>query len=215
MDGTVRDSYDSAAEAYAQNLGSELDGKPLDRHLLNRFAEELLQRGLVADLGCGPGHIARYLHERGVQMVGIDLSPAMVRIAQGRNAGIPFRTGDMTALDLDDASLAGIVAFYSIVHLDAAALDRVFAEMHRVLVAGGLALVAFHVGEEVIHLDELFGCRVFLDFRFHDPADVVARLERAGLHVIERCDRDPYPEAEHQSHRSYLLARKAYGTMSA
>lgn len=71
----VRDSYDSAAEAYAQHLASELDRKPLDRHLLNRFAEEVRGRGLVADIGCGPGHVARYLHDRGVSIVGIDLSP--------------------------------------------------------------------------------------------------------------------------------------------
>ncbi|HEX6863269.1 MAG TPA: hypothetical protein VF414_10665 [Thermoanaerobaculia bacterium] len=51
----VRESYDSAAQAYAEHLASELDHKPLDRHLLNRFAEETRGRGLVADLGCGPG----------------------------------------------------------------------------------------------------------------------------------------------------------------
>ena len=68
----VHDSYDSAAEAYAHHLASELDRKPLDRHLLNRFAEEARGRGLVADIGCGPGHVARYLHGRGVSIVGID-----------------------------------------------------------------------------------------------------------------------------------------------
>lgn len=67
----VRDGYDSAAEAYAEHLAAELDHKPLDRHLLNRFAEGARDRGLVADLGCGPGHVARYLHEHGVTVVGI------------------------------------------------------------------------------------------------------------------------------------------------
>lgn len=74
----VRESYDSAARAYAEHLADELSGKPLDRHLLNRFAEATRGRGLVADLGCGPGHIARYLHEQGVTVAGIDLSPQMV-----------------------------------------------------------------------------------------------------------------------------------------
>ena len=54
----VRESYDSAASAYTEHLASELAHKPLDRHLLNRFAEATRDGGLVADLGCGPGHVA-------------------------------------------------------------------------------------------------------------------------------------------------------------
>jgi len=91
----VRESYDSAAKAYAEHLAAELVYKPLDRHLLNRFAEAMRGHGLVADLGCGPGHIARYLHEQGVDMVGIDLSPEMVRVATDLNPGLAFRVGDM------------------------------------------------------------------------------------------------------------------------
>ena len=75
----IRESYDSAAEAYARDLATELERKPLDRHLLNRFAEDTRGRGLVADFGCGPGHVARYLHEQGVAVRGLDLSPEMVR----------------------------------------------------------------------------------------------------------------------------------------
>src|SRR5215471_16934197 len=112
----VRESYDSAARAYAEQLSSELERKPLDRHLLNRFAEETRGRGLVADLGCGPGHVSRYLCEQGVAMVGIDLSPEMVRVAKESNPGIEFHVGDMNGLDLPDASLAGAIVFYSIIH---------------------------------------------------------------------------------------------------
>ena len=70
----IRESYDSAAAAYAEHLSDELAGKPLDRHLLNRFAEETRGRGLVADLGCGPGHVARYLSQQGVTTLGVDFS---------------------------------------------------------------------------------------------------------------------------------------------
>jgi len=54
----VRECYDSAATAYTEHLASELAHKPLDRHLLSRFAEATRDGGLVADLGCGPGHVA-------------------------------------------------------------------------------------------------------------------------------------------------------------
>jgi SAM-dependent methyltransferase len=72
----VRASYDSAAQAYADHPFNELEGKPLDRHLLDRFAEAVSGGGLVADLGCGPGHVAKYLNDRGVPVFGVDLSPS-------------------------------------------------------------------------------------------------------------------------------------------
>jgi SAM-dependent methyltransferase len=201
----VRDSYDSAAEAYARHLTTELDHKPLDRHLLNRFAEEV--RGLVADLGCGPGQVARYLQEQGVSMIGIDLSPEMIRVARGLYPGIDFRVGDMTRLDLPNASLAGVVSFYSIVHCAPAELGAVFQEVRRVLMPGGLALIAFHIGDEVVHVEDLYGAPVSLDFRFHVPGAIVEALRSARLAVIERVEREPYEGAEYPSRRCYLLAR--------
>jgi len=203
----VRSSYDSAARAYAEHLASELDRKPLDRHLLNRFAEAVRGVGLVADLGCGPGHVARYLDAQGVRMVGIDLSPEMIRVASELQPGIEFRAGDMRALDLPDGSLAGVIAFYAIVHFQPDELGPVFREMRRVLSPGGLALLSFHVGEEVVHLDDLFGAPVSLDFRFHVPDRVIEALESAGFTVMERIDRQPYEGAEYPSRRCYLLAR--------
>lgn len=203
----VRDSYDSAAEAYAEHLATELDHKPLDRHLLNRFAEETRGRGRVADLGCGPGQIARYLQEQGVDVVGIDLSPGMVRVATGLYPGIEFRVGDMTRLDFPEASLAGIVAFYSIVHFRSAELGAVLQQMRRVLMSGGLALISFHIGDQEVHVDDLYGSPVSLDFQFHVPSVVIEALQRAQLPVIEHVEREPYERAEYPSRRCYLLAK--------
>jgi SAM-dependent methyltransferase len=205
----VRESYDSAASAYADHLATELEHKPLDRHLLNRFAEETRGRGLVADLGCGPGHVARYLKEQGVTMVGIDLSPRMISVAADLNPGIDFRVGDMKRLNLPDASLSGVVAFYSIVHFDSSELGPVLQEVRRVLVLGGLALVSFHVGDQVVHIDDLFGAPVSLDFRFHVPSKVVEELRCAHFKVIEHVEREPYEGAEYPSRRCYIFARAA------
>jgi len=206
---SIRESYDSAAGAYAEHLAGELVHKPLDRHLLNRFAEQTRGRGLMADLGCGPGHVARYLQEQGVTTVGLDLSPGMVEVAASLHPGLDFRVDDMTRLDLADASLAGVVSFYSIVHFAAAELGGVFQQMRRVLAPGGLALVAFHIGDQVVHLDDLFGVPVSLDFRFHDPGKVVEALRAARLAVIEHAEREPYEGVEYPSRRCYLLARAA------
>jgi SAM-dependent methyltransferase len=203
----VRESYDSAAAAYAEHLADELAGKPLDRHLLNRFAEGVRDRGLVADLGCGPGHVARYLHEQGASVVGVDLSPEMIRVAVRLNPGLDFRVGDMRKLEVPDADFAGIVSFYSLVHFAPSELGAVLAEIRRVLSPGGLALFAFHAGDEVVQLDELFGAPVSLDFRFHVPERVVGDLAIARLPVFDRVEREPYEGAEYPSRRCYLLSR--------
>jgi SAM-dependent methyltransferase len=205
----IRDSYDSAAQAYAEHLATELVHKPLDRHLLNRFAEATRGRGLVAELGCGPGQIARYLQEQGVTMMGIDLSPEMIRVATELHPGIGFRIGDMNRLDLPDASLVGIVAFYSIVHFGPAELGAVFQEARRALLPGALALISFHIGDEVIHVDDLYGAPVSLDVRFHVPSVVIEALRCAQLAVIEHAEREPYEGAEYPSRRCYLLAKAA------
>src|SRR5205807_2575017 len=103
---TIRRSYDAVASDYTARFTHELAGKPLDRAWLDRFGRRLRDAGLVCDLGCGPGHVARYLRDGGADVFGIDLSPAMVEKAR-LNPQIPFREGNMLALDLESGSLAG------------------------------------------------------------------------------------------------------------
>jgi SAM-dependent methyltransferase len=73
--------------------------------------------GSVADVGCGPGRITAYLRELGVDAFGIDLSPAMIGVARRDHPGLRFEVGSMTDLDLADASVAGLVAWYSLIHV--------------------------------------------------------------------------------------------------
>ena len=71
----VAASYDHVAELYAAAFFEELARKPFDRVLLDSFAESVRGRGQTCDLGCGPGHVARYLHERGVGLGAVVASP--------------------------------------------------------------------------------------------------------------------------------------------
>ena len=93
-----RASYDAVADDYTSRIAAELQHKPFDRLLLDQFAEQVRDLGWVADIGCGPGHVARYLHDRGVRVVGIDLSPRMVECAPKLHPTIEFRQADMEAL---------------------------------------------------------------------------------------------------------------------
>src|SRR5215831_4226828 len=130
-DGIVP-SYDAIAEQYAAHYFDELDGKPFDRDVLARFAVYVKDRGRVCDLGCGPGQIARYLASRGVDAFGIDAAAAMVATARRLNPTLDFRVGDFHRLDLEDGELAGIAAFYSLIHSARGELGRAAAELRRV-----------------------------------------------------------------------------------
>jgi len=204
----TRASYDAVADEYVRRIFDELRHKPLDRALLDRFATRLRGAGPVCDIGCGPGHVARYLHERGVQVCGIDLSPAMVAQARRLNPGLDFRPGDMCALEMHDGALAGIVAFYAVIHIPRPDVVRALCELRRVLQPGGSLLLAFHVGDDALHLDEWWGHEVAVDFVFFHPDEMAGYLRAAHFEIEEIVERPPYPDVEHQSRRAYVIARK-------
>ena len=205
----TRDTYDRVAAEYAERIAGELAGKPLDRALLACFAEQVAGMGTVADIGCGPGHVASYLHALGVPVIGVDLSPEMVAIARTLSPEIPFQQGSMLALDTPDASWSGIVALYSIIHLPPDARPQAFAEFVRVLRPGGMLLLAFHIGDEQRHLDEWWGQEVSLDVWFLQPREIELLLRDAGFSIEMSLVRQPYaPDVEHQSQRAYIFARK-------
>jgi SAM-dependent methyltransferase len=205
---SVRESYDRLAEEYARRIFHELQHKPLDRELLDRFAAEVKGRGEICDMGCGPGQVGRHPRDVGATAFGLDLSPGMLEQARRLNPGILFREGNMMALDLHDETLAGIAAFYAIVNIRKESLASVFREMARILQPGGLLLLGFHRGGEALHENELWGQPISIDFFLFQPPEIRRYLESAGLVIEETIERDPYPEVEYPSRRAYIFARK-------
>ncbi|CAG0928182.1 putative AdoMet-dependent methyltransferase [Thermoflexales bacterium] len=201
-------SYDRVAEEYARRTFDELLYKPLDRQLLDRLVTSVEENGLICDLGCGPGQIARYLHERGARVMGVDLSAQMIELARRLNPGLEFKQGNMLALDVEDEAWAGIAAFYSLIHIPREEVVNALHELKRVLRPGGWLLLAFHIGTEVVHIEEWWELPVSADFVYFQAPEMQAYLQAAGFLIKDLIERPPYPDVEHQSHRAYILARK-------
>jgi ubiquinone/menaquinone biosynthesis C-methylase UbiE len=208
----TRASYDAVATGYAERFGDELNARPLDRAMLAGFAERVLAAGggPVADVGCGTGRVTAFLDGLGLRAFGIDLSPGMIEVARRSYPGLRFEVGSMLALDLPDASLGGLLAWYSVIHVPDERVPEAFAEFCRVLAPGGLVLLGFQAGDDSLHLTQALGQPVALDFRRRRPEWVAERLGQAGLQVRARLLREPdddgdFPEREPQA---FFLARK-------
>jgi SAM-dependent methyltransferase len=202
-----RASYDRIARQYADQFLDELSRKPFDRQLLDGWAERVRDRGLVCEIGGGPGQVGHYLHERGVAFCGIDLSFKMAALARTLNPGISFAQGNMLALSLAPRSLAGLFAFYSIIHLRRTDVPRAAREFWRVLKPGGQLLLAFHGGEGENHLDEWFGEPVSVDVTLFQGDEMAGYLASVGFEIESVRERPPY-DFEHPTPRLYVSAHK-------
>ncbi|WP_127357224.1 class I SAM-dependent methyltransferase [Actinacidiphila soli] len=182
----TRSSYDTVAVSYADQLREALAGKPYLRAALELFADMVHTAGggPVADVGCGPGHVTAHLHELGVDAFGIDLSPVMIDVARRDHPDLRFEVGSMTDLNLADASVTALFAFWSLIHVPDDAIPTVFGHFRRVLRPGGPLLLGFHIGDESRLKTQGYGghpMKVYVHHR--QPAQVAAWLCDAGFTV--------------------------------
>ena len=204
----TRDGYDRTAGGYVTAFQHHLDDKPLDQAMLRAFTQMVPANHRIIDIGCGTGAATAVLRDQGADVSGIDLSPNMIAHARRLHPDIGFATGSMTDLDLPDAAVGGLCAWYSVIHIPDEALPAVFAEFHRILVPGGVVLLAFQVGDQPRHLTEAFGERVDLLFHRRRPESVAELLHDAGLAVHAQLIREPDGDGVESTPQGYLIARK-------
>jgi SAM-dependent methyltransferase len=195
-------TYDTVARKYEARFLDELAGKPRDRELLSAFSESA--RDPVIEIGCGPGQIGAFARERGRRVVGVDLSREMARLAGTRlDAAL---VGDMRALPFASGLVGGIVAFYSLIHLQRPELGPTLAEFHRVLRDGGRLLFSVHEGEGDVVLDRFVDEPVPFAATLYSLDEMVAATDAAGFDVTTAERRRPY--ADESTVRLYVEAAK-------
>jgi len=204
----TRTAYDTVAASYAELVETSLAESPMDRALLGVFAEQVRagDGGPVGDLGCGPGRLTTHLHALGLDAFGVDLSPGMVAVARRQYPHLRFEVGSLEALPLADASLAGALTWYSVIHTPPERQPVVFAECARVLRPGAPLLTAFQAADdEPVHHQRGYGHEISLHMWRMDPDRVARQLTESGFDVRARVLREPETEYE-KSRQSYLLA---------
>jgi SAM-dependent methyltransferase len=208
QDKTIK-TYNATAESYAATRIDELSKKHLDRLLLNEFARINKGRGRCADFGCGPGQITKFLFDAGVrEIVGVDISPGMVNVANRIFPNIKFEQGDLLNLPYNADHFASAVAFYAIVHFDYYQIAKAFKEINRVLKKDAHFLFSFHVGEDTVHFDKANDIDVDIDLHFFQTKRILELLGDNKFRIIDAIERFPYPDVEYATQRAYVWAEK-------
>ena len=207
----LKAAHDVLAEFYADRLAGALDRMPAERAVLGLFCDLTLAAGLganVVDVGCGTGRLEPYLAARGLSPGGIDLSPEMIRVARRDHPGFDFDVADLRELPFGDASLAGLVCWYSLMFLAPADRPAAFSELARVVKPGGYLVTAFKAGDSQVRRGgRSTGLGVEFDVYWLSPDEMERRLTGAGFATVfwAGCP----AEGEEGSPQGYLLARRS------
>lgn len=177
-DTLVSEAYAARAAEYTGLFGSIEAAAEQDRQLLLGWAQGV--DGQIIDIGCGPGQWTNYLHGRGVDIVGVDPVRELISEARLRFPGVDYRVGHAGQLDAEDASLGGVLAWYSLIHLEPGRVDAVLIELARCVRPGGSLVIGFFEGAELAPFDHAVTPAYFW------PVGLLShRVERAGFAVAD------------------------------
>ncbi len=130
------DSYDATYErraAAGENVHGEAD-------FVERFAP-----ASVLDAGCGTGRVGRELARRGLDVVGVDLDPAMLATARQKAPRVDWRLADLATVDLARSFDAVVMAGNVMIFLAPGSEPAVVANMARHLLPGGILVAGFQI----------------------------------------------------------------------
>ncbi|MFW5948787.1 MAG: class I SAM-dependent methyltransferase [Halolamina sp.] len=179
----------ATATTYVENA-PDLVAKYLDFSLFERHGDAFYD-GLpdpqdrpprVLDVGCGPGADTAPMTDAGLDVVGLDLTPAFIQEAREQSPAARFVRGDMRALPLETASFEGLWSSAAFLHLPRSAAVPTLREFHRALAADGALLLSVMASEtrdaDAVEVPD--GRR----FTFWHESAVRDRLHEAGFAAV-------------------------------
>ncbi|MBE0570390.1 MAG: class I SAM-dependent methyltransferase [Ignavibacteriaceae bacterium] len=204
----TRQAYNLAAQKYHELFHNEMYKKEYDRKLLDSFAARFHKDSLICDAGCGPSaHIGRYLFEKGINIVGVDISEKCIELAQQYNPEMKFECADISNMSFDNNTFDGLISYYSLINTPKIYVQRFFTEFHRVLKPKGYLLVVAKAGTTEGYNDDLLGIKAKNYFTLFSVEEIVDYFKEANftLEFIEK--RNPY-DFEISSERIFAIGKK-------
>lgn len=180
----MAEAYSARAAEYFEFLGTMSAVAPADIDLVNRWSANVT--GKVLDLGCGPGHWAAHLADRGKPVVGIDPSRQFIRLAREKHPDLDLREGGTAWLEQSGERFDGILAWYSLIHVVPSERRRELQRVAAALRPGGSLLMGFFDGESTGAFEHAVTTAYWWP-----REELVALMRTVGLRVEEvhhRCD---------------------------
>ena len=176
---STRGTYDIIA---AQFLENARDRGAIVPHL-DAFAAALAPGARVVDLGAGPGLDTVLLAARGLRAFGVDFSMGMLRAGR-REFGAVRIQGDARRVPLATASMDGVWAKASLLHLQREDVALALAEVRRILRPGGVLFVSLKAGSGAATETGRYGLPRFFQYWTDDGLD--ATLDAHAFDVLRR-----------------------------
>ena len=191
MGGTeVPEAYGKRSAEYINLFGSIEAAAERDRECLLAWAQGV--DGRIIDIGCGPGQWTNYLHQSGVDVEGLDPVPEFINEARQRYPDVRYRIGHADRLGVEDASLGGVLAWFSLIHTDPDQIDGLLIEFARCIRPGGSLAIGFFAGAELASFDHAVTTAYFWPV-----GQLSSRVQRAGFLVTDsRTRTDPEVRAQ-------------------
>jgi ubiquinone/menaquinone biosynthesis C-methylase UbiE len=201
-------AYNLTAQKYHDLFHNEMNEKEYDCKLLNSLAARFNSNSLICDAGCGPsGHIGRYLFNKGIKIIGVDISEKCVELARLNNPDMKFECADISSMPFDDNYFDGLISYYSIVNTPKIYVDRLFTEFRRVLKPGGYLLVAVKAGTAEGYIDDLLGLKTKIYSTLFTQEEISIYFNNAGF-LLEFLDkRNPY-DFEISNERIFAIGKR-------
>jgi ubiquinone/menaquinone biosynthesis C-methylase UbiE len=154
---TVRDGYDKIASTYSSARRSDSE----DVKILHRLVGLLSTGAVVLDAGCGSGYPIGWSLIKDFHVIGIDFSKQQLLLARKNIRGAVLVCGDITKLPFHDSTFDAIISYYSIIHIPRSKHREVLLNFHRLLKAGGLALLCLGAGDLPVDTSDYYGTEMF------------------------------------------------------
>lgn len=204
----TRQAYNLAAQKYDELFHNEMNEKKYDRTLLDDFASRFNRDSLVCDAGCGPSaHIGRYLFDKGIKVIGVDISEKCVELARIYNPEMKFECADIGSMPFAENTFDGLISYYSIINTPKIYIGKLFSEFNRVLKPNGCLLVAAKAGTSEGYIDELLGIKTKNYFSHFTKEEIVSYFKDTGFSLEFIDQRNPY-SFEISNERIFAIGKK-------
>ena len=208
INSLTRRAYNLAAQKYHDLFHNEMNEKEYDRNLLDSFENRFKKDSLICDAGCGSSaHIGRYFFEKGITVVGVDISEKCIELARQYNPDMKFECADISNMPFVEKSFDGLITYYSIINTPKIYVHKLFNEFYRALKPNGHLLLAVKAGETEGYINELLGMKVNFYFSFFTKEEIVSYINDAGFTLEFLDQRNPY-EFEISKERIFAIGKK-------